>query len=112
MDSFKHQPATPLPWKRVDWLNGAVTGEGFTPIFSGSTDHGELVIEGRPRDFAYIAHAANAYPKLVEALREMRLIAEAQDRAGDEAVPAAYRTKTLHDAVELGNALLRELGEE
>jgi hypothetical protein len=59
----------------------------------------------------YLVHAANAYPKLVEALREVRLIAEAVDRAGDSAIPAAYRNKTLADAVEVANALLREFGE-
>ena len=56
--------------------------------------------EAQPQDAAYIAHAANAYPKLVEALR---VIAAPFERAdGNE----------FARAQELTRALLRSLGEE
>lgn len=65
--------------------------------------------DGRCLEFARKLERGRA--RLVEALREVRLIAEAVDRAGDDAVPAAYRSKTLADAVEVANSILRELGE-
>ena len=73
----KHTPATPLPWNicsngkaaknhafgeaNCPTVVGEVYGRGY-PIGRGSSP-------GSLRDAAYIAHAANAYPKLVEALR-------------------------------------------
>jgi hypothetical protein len=71
----KHSPSTPLPWT---WR----TLSGVNQM----------------KDLAYAAHAANAYPKLIEALR--KVVAQAQqypDNAAGVHVDAAI--------------LLRELGE-
>ena len=68
----KHQPATPLPWKAVQSDNGIfhVLNADGAPYDSGEIAicYGEEV-KAAPES-AYIAHAANAYPKLVEALRD------------------------------------------
>lgn len=67
----KHKPATPLPW---------------TSPAIGRNDH------------PYMLHAANAYPKLVEALRQVLLFLPR-----DDATLGQYRNAA---------ALLRELGED
>lgn len=72
----KHQPATPLPWTT-----------------------GQMPARWPERDQMYAAHAANAYPKLVEALRQMC------DYADSSVSPVAFR------AEKFARALLRELGE-
>lgn len=74
------KPATELPW------------DDLFPVtrYGG----GEKV---REHDREYAIHAVNAYPRLVEALRECRVIGS----------PVAY-SDTLRDKVD---ALLRELGE-
>jgi hypothetical protein len=67
--SVKHQPATPLPWYRVT----ADRNVQLTPNSSGDVVtaqiHGSISGIDAAQDVAYIAHACNAYPKLVEALR-------------------------------------------
>lgn len=80
----KHQPATPLPWKSVSGC--------LNPDFSMTLDPSV-----HTADTAYIAHAANAYPRLVEAVRGLL----AKDGWG-------VRTAGEQPA----RALLRELGEE
>jgi hypothetical protein len=73
----KHTPATPLPWNicsngkaaknhafgeaNCPTVVGEVYGRGY-PIGRGSSP-------GSLRDADYIAHSANAYPRLVEALK-------------------------------------------
>ena len=64
------KPETPLPWTTED-----------------------AILPGTLQDAAYIAHAANAYPKLVEALREV--------------IAGRYEADASR-----ARALLRELGEE
>lgn len=103
---LKHKPATPLPC-RVSKMEGG-RKLGVVNALGGLLFYMDARSDGQAE---YFVRAANAYPRLVEALREVRLIAEAVDREGDDAVPAAYRAKTLADAVEVSNALLRELGE-
>jgi hypothetical protein len=81
---MNHTPATPLPWKVVD-----------ASVFSGKAKVCIAVEYPNGDSAAYIAHAANAYPKLVEALRE-------------ELFNFGDRVK----AHERHRALLRSLGEE
>jgi hypothetical protein len=66
---------SPLPWKREGsaWLGGVDSAEGDTVL----TDEGV----GMPGDLDYIVHCANAYPKLVEALRA---IVGDKDSCGDD----------------------------
>lgn len=84
----KRKPATPLPWRSEE---------------RGATIHRQVVVSkglvcqvarraGQVENAAYIAHAANAYPKLVVALREI----------------ADGRDLPMHEAREL----LRNLGED
>ena len=95
----KHTPATPLPWheKQVH-LNyqGRVlmhSIEGGTRRLDDQSGH------FTPEDAAYLAHAANAYPKLIDTLRAVNAAVHPFDSIANRlAAAAAY-------------ALLRELGE-
>lgn len=59
------KPATPLPWKTLADIVVSVGGKSEITVadFMGA-------LEPRLANSAYAAHACNAYPKLVEALRE------------------------------------------
>lgn len=81
------KPATPLPW-----------GEDDNTL--------DLVLSQNPASrsvsVSYLYHAANAYPKLVEALRECKSYLDALPAREHEASSETYvQIKTL----------LRELGE-
>ena len=79
----KHAPATPLPWNDTE--------------FTLTSDAG------------YIAHAANAYPKLVEALRKaIRELRIENVNADGEQKPNTPIAIVNEDFA----ALLRSLGEE
>ena len=102
---MKHTPATPLPWvyepnlergdartsgyirERTITAEYAQLGRSVAKAvrFNGSTD--------QDRNATYIAHACNAYPRLVEALRKV---------LDPEAAQIKWRE---------ARALLRELGE-
>jgi hypothetical protein len=89
----KHTPATPLPY----FTNGprhlqaqGRLGDIRPRVIAQFTPRDEY-----QQDAAYIAHAANAYPKLVEALRE-----------------ACFQFTDRVKMMERHRALLRELGEE
>ena len=101
------KPATPLPWSQqgdhvVSYghrLVGAIadsTQSVYKPLRIGS-DHWDAGMT----DAAYIVHACNAYPRLVEALRG---IFDADTRAD-----MSLRQK--QDARKAAGELLRELGE-
>ncbi len=61
----KHTPATPLPWsaeeRGLTIHRQVVVGKGLVCQVSRRA--------GQAENAAYIAHACNAYPRLVEALR-------------------------------------------
>lgn len=110
MSNVKHQPATPLPW-HVGGVKTPKRGEyPAYPINNAAHENiAQLPIYARGgsnRDAAYIAHAANAYPKLVEALRfGLRAIEGKMARnAGLTAHEIAFRDEA--------EPLLRELGED
>lgn len=68
--SVSHVPATALPWARKTANNGdvdLVSGVKFVATF-GAAD-GDLV-DAIKQDADYAEHACNAYPRLVEALKE------------------------------------------
>jgi len=91
----KHAPATPLPWMYGELTEGVITPKG-APVASIPDDG----IFEADIDMRYLAHAANAYPKLVAGLRStLELIYS----AGDMADSRTYK---------LAAALLRSLGEE
>ncbi len=92
----KHKPATPLPWT-VEHGNHVIGGnQERSRVAVGSLSVAEYRVADQ--NAAYIAHAANAYPRLVEALREL---AEASGRGIEACVNAEARAESL----------LRELGE-
>lgn len=90
-DKTKIRPATPLPWE-VD-EEATICGNNSAVAFTRRRESAYM-----DEDAAYIAHAANAYPKLVEALRALHK--EAGDFYGT--------TKNMRKA----RALLRQLGED
>ncbi len=94
----KHTPATPLPWETLPAARSNLVH------VETSTDHAPVcsLPKARADDAAYIAHAANAYPKLVEALRDA---ANGLDTTGQT-------TPQSNAARNNARALLRELGEE
>lgn len=73
MNKIKQAPATPLPWAAQRWSSHAPT---TVLIDDQAHPLGKRVVadceafdaKERVIDAAYIAHAANAYPKLIEAL--------------------------------------------
>lgn len=96
----KHQPATPLPWTQPNR-----TSMKLHPVDGGGR-HG-FVVATQKQDAAYITHAANAYPKLVEALRDAILRhQDMKHRLGGEIASSFERANDARIA------LLRELGEE
>ena len=106
-----HKPATPLPWKIVgDTTEAKIVHSSPNPAKGKGIEFPAAIIShvarmhsqwicdehvGNPFDNArYISHAANAYPKLVAALRDVQGCNE------------------LVDAREICTELLRELGED
>ena len=112
--AFKHTPATPLPWQAVQ---SDVRGYGNPRGIVYSDD------DTLPQDAAYIAHAANAYPRLVEALRAAteisvalhhlavngHLLSDDWRRAMVERL--VVDVPSMYDRAKGGDDLLRELGE-
>jgi hypothetical protein len=108
----KHTPATPLPWTHQ------ATRKPMMPLVAAN---GEWISSpynrvGDIEDFEYIAHAANAYPKLVAALRTLTALCDNvpvfQLDDGKASVKAVRLAGKFTDAHRVAAALLRELGEE
>lgn len=106
----KHKPETPLPFSAtVIYIdardeNGTLRGEKDAKgaFHSIATCHGK-----RGKQHAeYLAHAANAYPKLVESLASF-LRAPAIGSSGPGSITLEVQSFNREAAV----ALLRELGE-
>ena len=87
----KHQPATPLPWSEpVNYGNVSFEIQSCS----------QQVLVGKKwtiQDVRYVSHAANAYPRLVQALQDLLPDPEASNYTKAE---------------QRASALLRELGEE
>jgi hypothetical protein len=98
----KHTPATPLPWAtRKPAKANIYTLTDNTAAIAMATHH-----HGTQKQFenaAYIAHACNSYPRLVEALREHIAY------LGKDVPSYDCGKRRSYDAA---RALLRELGEE
>lgn len=86
----KHTPATPLPWTVAN--TSALIGANGLPA-------------ERHADQVYKAHAANAYPRQVQAGKELAQMARECIEKRD------VSNVLLMDAVLRMEALLRELGE-
>jgi hypothetical protein len=83
----KYKPVTPLPWTNDDKTGG-------TRLMRGG------------QDAIYARHAANAYPKLVEALAEF---IDASDQFVEDT--GLKHGDLITDKAESARAILRELGE-
>ena len=90
----KHTPATPLPWRVVD-----------ASVYSGKAKVCIAVEYPNGDSAAYIAHSANAYPKLVEALRGLM-----EQYVGDRSRENVIGPAGL--AADNARSLLKSLGEE
>lgn len=72
-----HRPTSPLPWRVAGGLTAGYALVCHTqPTPSGGVTVAETNF-AKPRDARYIAHACNAYPRLVAALIGCQLTAEA-----------------------------------
>jgi len=89
----KHKPATTLPWFAT-----AQVCKGGMRVVSAVGDRG-VARDCHKGDAAYIAHTANAYPKLVEVVRGML---DANDHGS---------VSNIRTATEAMRALLDGLGE-
>ena len=89
----KHVPATPLPYKLAAAGRTLQTVAGWD-IAVFPVSHGPITVHDMTANAAYIVHAANAYPQLVAALRNLL--------AG-----VCMPTRAVQKAA----ALLKELGE-
>lgn len=108
------RPAAPLPWRAQEWTSHAAS---TVVIDDQQSPTGVSIVAeceaydptDRVRDAAYIAHAANAYPKLIEALRAL------QQRMDGCQLGPVNGGRDEADAIaaeaEESRALLRELGE-
>lgn len=104
MSAVKHQPATPLPWGHV--ANQSPDFEPLPPVrIDYSTDDDGIHFE--PQDFAYIHHAAHAYPKSIVAARSLAVVPNGIDK-----MSAADLRAHIREQSDRATALLRDLGEE
>ena len=94
----KHKPATALPWGTGP-ATTRIAVDGQLGIWAGK--RGVADVYGYPQTAAYIAHAANAYPQLVAALRDLR----------EAALLARTDAAMSYDAVQRADEVLRSLGE-
>ena len=108
----KHKPASPLPWSVGPMAGGIFDGKDLPicriywpkKVDLAPVERRTEIAEISNANASYIAHAANAYPKLVEALRDLRRIAY------------TYQEGTVRNMLDMprfkeAEALLRELGE-
>ena len=95
----KHTPATPLPWTPEIHKRGKRTVGSLHQIRFHASD----------KDAAYIAHAANSYPLLVEALRVLQARIDACE-LGPVNTGREQADKIAEECAAT-RALLRELGE-
>jgi hypothetical protein len=96
------KPATKLPWHLgLKQAERIVYDSNGWAVCNATVYHGKEDAEDCKKNAAYIAHACNAYPKLVEALRKIKERTDGS-RDFDAAAEAAYITSTV----------LAELGEQ
>jgi hypothetical protein len=103
---MKNQPATQLPWNQ----QLGTQKQGATISLDGSPlvlVYGETRTEA-VKDAEYIAHAANAYPKLIEALKAAYV---ALDRCQTALGTEGALVKRVDEVRFDSGALLNELGE-
>lgn len=118
---MKRKPVTPLPWctmyegEVIRGFDGADAAVVRTPYGYGRME--------RELNAQYIVHSANAYPKLVEALRASAQISEAMHNLAvnghlllgkeRQAMQAALleQVTSMYETARKADNILRELGE-
>jgi hypothetical protein len=109
----KHTPATPLPWRIYKG------GEFGSLDLNGDGDYSGKGYSSQ--DAAYLLHAANAYPRLVEDAQQRKaaltsLYLMCADKVFSKSPQvrefAAMMQRELDAEAQRTSALLRELGEE
>lgn len=102
MSAAKHQPASLLPWEARESLTGA----SIDHVYSAGARNGAKSIGcfKQSEDAAFALHAANAYSKLVEALREAT-------ESLDDLMRAPKAKHFRQEEATRFYALLRDLGE-
>jgi hypothetical protein len=103
---MKHEPKTPLPWKYVPAVRN--NAPNYYAVGTGKWREPVAALCDDGNDAAYITRAANAYPKLVEAL--VYLIDEV--RAWQPDNPSWQEGEEEADCFAKARVLLRELGED
>ena len=127
-----HKPATALPWYATGWHQeqDSAAPSGFrkqiTSSYAGADGHLIAGLGGVPyvaeirakrsahyHNAAYIVHAANAYPRLVETLRDLQARCDKLifRPALDDARTIDQDIRALREGLEAPRALLSELGE-
>src|SRR3990167_3253069 len=110
----KYTPATPVPWhvSAIDSKRGRITGDETSQGWDKLDIHGanaNVARVYRPADVRFIAHAANAYPQLVSALRTMIAAHGGDERWWEtEGEAGVIRQQITNETA----ALLRSLGED
>lgn len=127
----KHNPATALPWTPVSERANEGMGAPVETELRGADRQvavrlGRLYNARQKQDAAYLAHAANAYPQLVAALRSAKMRLEtirdlmesqADAKLNGERKKYNYKRAALqmneeaHAEIEDARAILRSLGE-
>ena len=111
------QPATPLPWYRngsshvYNTARSAIDGVGGEwPVCYATFTEPK---DGAPQNAAYIVHAANAYPELVAALRDLNSHAShAENQIAGLNIPGASEYfDEMRASQQHAEALLAKLGE-
>jgi hypothetical protein len=106
----KHQPATPLPFKVFSQGTGprlyldVIGGNGKAVLGAG------FPVDKLRQNAAYIAHAANAYPKLVEALQGIALRGDDGHYCFDQC--KKHELQGHSPFCERYRSILRDLGEK
>src|SRR3990167_7896415 len=98
-----HKPATPLPWA-LDSFE-PIGGEWTTCTISGAGGlYPTIAVKVRIEHAAYIAHAANAYQRLVGRVKTRAAMLKAWEESSEG-------VGTISEQIEADDALLRDLGE-
>ena len=79
---MKHTPETPLPWY-VELDPETDEPSLYDDKAAIHHDSNRLADGIEPKDAAYTAHAANAYPRLIEALRKVAIGKPYAERSAD-----------------------------
>ena len=115
MSQVKNQPATPLPFS-LEEVRPEPTHMYATIRGSDRTIPIRVSGPNASQDATYVVIAANAYPKLVEALRALNAICDNvpvfQLDEGKASVKAVRLAGKFMDATRNASALLRELCEQ